>query len=72
MPSFFLNFPQPEKTVDMTIPVTIKVEPGEGPNCESSFTMSFYLPVEYQENPPKPTNPALFVEERPELTVYVQ
>ncbi|RUS79562.1 hypothetical protein EGW08_012692 [Elysia chlorotica] len=62
---------QEKKTVPMTIPVTTKVEPGEGPNCESSFTMAFYLPVEHQERPPAPTDPALFVEDRPELTVFV-
>lgn len=60
-----------KKVVDMTIPVTTKVEAGEGPNCESSFTMSFYLPKEHQKNPPKPTNPAVFVEERPEIAVFV-
>ncbi|CAL1529090.1 unnamed protein product [Lymnaea stagnalis] len=58
-------------TIEMTVPVTIKVEPGEGPACETTFTESFYIPVEHQENPPAPTNTNVFIETRPELTVYV-
>ncbi|GFO23157.1 heme-binding protein 2 [Plakobranchus ocellatus] len=62
---------QEKQNVEMTAPVTTKVIPGEGPNCESTFTMSFYIPSEHQEKPPKPINPAVFVEERPEQTVFV-
>ncbi|KAK7101865.1 heme-binding protein 2-like [Littorina saxatilis] len=57
--------------VDMTAPVTTWVDPGAGPNCESSFTVSFYIPTEHQEDPPKPTNPLVFIEDRPEFTAYV-
>lgn len=56
----------------MTAPVSTKVEPGAGPNCESTFTVSFYIPPGHQENPPKPTNPDVFIENRPEMTVFVQ
>lgn len=34
--------------IPMTAPVLTKVEPGQGPNCESTFTMSFYNPYNYQ------------------------
>ncbi|KAG7174860.1 Heme-binding protein 2-like 5 [Homarus americanus] len=43
--------------IDMTAPVTTLVQPGEGPNCENNFTMSFYVPAVHQDNPPTPTNP---------------
>ncbi|XP_050714393.1 heme-binding protein 2-like [Eriocheir sinensis] len=56
--------------VDMTAPVTILVQPGEGPNCENNFTESFYVPAAHQDNPPTPTNPDVYIEERPELHVF--
>lgn len=34
--------------IPMTAPVLTKIEPGQGPNCESTFTMSFYNPYNYQ------------------------
>lgn len=34
--------------IDMTAPVLTKVEPGQGPTCESTFTVSFYNPYKYQ------------------------
>ena len=34
--------------IDMTAPVTIFIIPGAGPNCESNFTMSFYIPDVHQ------------------------
>ncbi|XP_027221728.2 heme-binding protein 2 [Penaeus vannamei] len=56
--------------IDMTAPVTTLVIPGEGPNCENNFTESFYIPSAHQANPPKPTNPDVYIEERPELHVF--
>merc|ERR1711962_271244 len=53
--------------IAMTSPVTTFVVPGAGPNCESNFTMSFLIPEIHSEAPPAPTNPDVFVEERPEL-----
>jgi hypothetical protein len=58
--------------IDMTAPVTTRVEPGAGPNCESTFTISFFIPPEHQENPPKPKNPNVFLEERPGFEAYVR
>ncbi|XP_029984528.1 heme-binding protein 2 [Sphaeramia orbicularis] len=58
--------------VEMTAPVTGFVEPGAGPACESQFTVSFYIPEEHQENPPQPSDPDVFIEQRKEFTAYVR
>ncbi|XP_055999407.1 heme-binding protein 2-like [Ostrea edulis] len=63
---------QSEKKIEMTAPVSTKVEPGAGPNCENTFTVSFFIPPEHQENPPQPKNPDVFVEERPGFEAYVR
>ena len=55
----------------MTAPVTTKIVPGAGPNCENSFTVSFYIPKEHQDKPPKPSASDVFIEERPAMDVYV-
>ena len=34
--------------IDMTAPVIYFIVPGAGPNCESNFTMSFFIPQVYQ------------------------
>jgi hypothetical protein len=34
--------------IPMTAPVLTAINPGDGPNCESTFTMSFYNPYTYQ------------------------
>ncbi|ROT72786.1 putative heme-binding protein 2-like isoform X1 [Penaeus vannamei] len=54
----------------MTTPVTTLVIPGEGPSCGNNFTMSFYVPAAHQDNPPTPTNPDVYIEERPELHIF--
>ena len=46
----------------MTAPVATKVLPGQGPNCNSFFTRSFFIPFGNQADPPKPTNPEVFLE----------
>ncbi|KAI1897252.1 hypothetical protein AGOR_G00081400 [Albula goreensis] len=61
-----------KEKVEMTAPVTCLVNPGDGPACESNFTVSFYIPEQHQDNPPKPTDPEVFVEERKEFTVFVR
>lgn len=70
---FFLPlFVTSEVKVEMTAPVTGRVVPGDGPACESQFTVSFYIPEENQDNPPEPTDPDVFLEHRKEFTVYVR
>ncbi|XP_068198863.1 heme-binding protein 2 [Antennarius striatus] len=58
--------------VEMTAPVTGRVDPGDGPTCDSHFTVSFFLPEEHQDNPPEPSDPEVFVEHRKEFTAYVR
>ncbi|XP_016351738.1 heme-binding protein 2-like, partial [Sinocyclocheilus anshuiensis] len=57
--------------VEMTAPVSCLIEPGAGPACESTFTVSFYIPEEHQADPPKPTDPDVFIENRKEVTLFV-
>jgi hypothetical protein len=54
----------------MTAPVATRIVPGAGPNCESTFTVSFYVPEKHQAEPPRPKNKDVFIEEFPEMTVY--
>eukprot|EP00088_Acartia_fossae_P007128 TRINITY_DN13314_c0_g1_i2.p1 TRINITY_DN13314_c0_g1~~TRINITY_DN13314_c0_g1_i2.p1 ORF type:complete len:201 (-),score=36.77 TRINITY_DN13314_c0_g1_i2:115-696(-) len=55
--------------IPMTAPVTLRILPGEGPNCEGNFTMSFFIPMAFQENTPVPNNPDIYIEERPAMNV---
>lgn len=55
--------------IDMTSPVTTFIKPGAGPNCESEFTMSFYIPAIYQESPITPKSEDVYIEERDQLMV---
>ena len=57
--------------IEMTAPVITKIDPGAGPNCESSFTISFFVPVE-NVDPPAPTNPEVFHSTLPAMTVYTR
>lgn len=54
----------------MTAPVATRVVPGAGPNCESQFTISFYIPPKHQADPPKPKSSNVFIEDFPEMTMY--
>ncbi len=63
------------KTVDMTAPVLTRVSPGAGPNCNTTFTVSFFVPFDLQPPnapPPKPTNPDVFTETIPSQKVAVK
>ncbi|XP_041951074.1 heme-binding protein 2-like [Alosa sapidissima] len=58
--------------MDMTAPVTGRVEPSADPASESSFTVSFFIPQEHQADPPTPSSPDVVIENRPEITVFVR
>lgn len=58
--------------MEMTAPVSCKMEPGAGPACETTFTVSFYIPEEHQADPPKPSEADVFIENRAEFTVFVR
>ncbi|XP_015954042.1 uncharacterized protein LOC107478419 [Arachis duranensis] len=38
--------------IEMTAPVITEVSPSDGPFCESSFVVSFFVPKQNQANPP--------------------
>jgi len=59
--------------IDMTAPVLTKVIPGAGPNCNSTFIVSFFTPFLYQTaaGPPAPTNPLVYLNQLEALTVAV-
>jgi len=40
------------KKIEMTAPVITEVTPSDGPLCQSSFVVSFYVPKENQADPP--------------------
>ncbi|KAM4694972.1 heme-binding protein 2 [Discoglossus pictus] len=61
-----------KQKIEMTAPVTTYVEPGAGPACESTITVSFYVPTEQQDDPPKPSEANVFIEQRAQMTVYVR
>jgi hypothetical protein len=64
-----------EEKIPMTAPVRVAVAPGDGPFCDSNFTVSFFVPFQEEEaqdvpfehaesktqrNLPKPTDPDVF------------
>lgn len=61
--------------VPMTAPVTVYVTPGAGPYCTTNFTVSFYVPYDYQvgtgASPPQPTESDVFVNQLPDMKVAV-
>jgi len=58
--------------IPMTKPVSVRILPGEGPNCGSNFTMSFLVPHELQESAPQPTDPLVWLEDRPAFRLVAQ
>ena len=60
-----------KETIDMTAPVLVKMIPGEGPNSNSTFIVSFFTPYQSGLPPPAPTSPLVYLETMPALTVAV-
>ncbi|KAI8112970.1 hypothetical protein M9435_002976 [Picochlorum sp. BPE23] len=58
--------------IPMTSPVTIETAPSCGPFCKQNYTVSFYLPKEFQDNPPKPTDPNVHIQTKKAATVFVR
>ncbi len=56
----------------MTAPVLVRIHPGQGPFCESSYNVSFFVPFSFQNNPPQPTGAGVYTETLPEMTVAVK
>lgn len=62
---------QSKTKVPMAVPVATKIEPGQGPACESNFTILFFVPFSYQGNTPIPTDTNVSIISLPTITVYV-
>jgi hypothetical protein len=45
---------------------------GEGPNCESNYTMSFLVPSLLQDSAPAPTDASIYLESRNEFRVVAK
>ena len=58
--------------IPMTTPVSIFIEPGTGEDCESTFTMAFYVPAAFEEDTPQPTEDSVSVVEQPEFKVFTR
>lgn len=55
--------------LDMTKPIVTQIVPGS-PN--NTYTMGLYLAKQFQDDPPKPNNPELTVDEWPQRVVLVR
>jgi len=56
--------------IDMTTPVTVQRTPASG--STSRMPMCFYLTSDQQTNPPQPTEPELYIQDRPAITIYTR
>lgn len=60
-----------EEKVPMTAPVRTRIVPAAGPFCKSKFTVSFFVPFDVQKDPPKPSNPDVYINPQPAFTAFV-
>jgi len=54
--------------ISMTVPVMTEVKEG---NRNNNLKMSFYIPDDFQKDPPAPSDPSVFIEEK-EFTAFVR
>lgn len=59
------------RKVPMTAPVITRVTPAQGPFCEDNFTISFFVPFDFQAAPPAPTDEMVEIISLPPMDVYV-
>lgn len=62
----------PSSKIPMTAPVKNLITPGQGPFCGSNFTVSFFVPYEFQEDTPTPTNKDVYLSSEDATQVYVR
>uniref|UniRef100_A0A4W5RJD5 Heme-binding protein 1 n=1 Tax=Hucho hucho TaxID=62062 RepID=A0A4W5RJD5_9TELE len=58
--------------IDMTTPVTVKIEEKKKMWQSSVFTLNFLLPSDYQMTPPQPTDDSVYFTDTPDMKVYVR
>lgn len=60
----------------MTAPVSVLVEPDEEVEASgvapTRFTMAFYIPPPFDENPPRPDESDVLIEYRPEMRIFAR
>ncbi|XP_072016423.1 heme-binding protein 2-like [Amphiura filiformis] len=61
-----------EQKIEMTVPVLRKVIAGGGPACEGSIDMSFYVPPEFQDDPPTPNDANVSISRLPAQKVIAR
>ena len=57
--------------IPMATPIATKVVPGQGPACDSNFTVLLFIPFAYQSIAPAPTDPQVALVDLPAITAYV-
>ena len=57
--------------IPMATPIATKVVPGQGPACDSNFTVLLFIPFAYQSKAPAPTDPQVALVDLPAITAYV-
>jgi len=56
----------------MTTPVSTRITTGADVTEEGSREMCFAIGSAFQEGAPAPTNPLVYINERPSMTVYTR
>ena len=56
----------------MTVPVSTEWKPVESEEDQIEKTMCFYLGHKHQTSPPKPSDENVFIDTRPEMSVYTR
>ncbi|XP_077986482.1 uncharacterized protein LOC144440904 [Glandiceps talaboti] len=59
--------------IEMVLPVIRQIKYSElsKPSCDKMYKTCFYLPEEFQTNPPQPVDPRVTIEEMPPTSFYV-
>ncbi len=57
--------------IPMATPIATKVVPGQGPACNSNFTVLLFIPFAYQSKAPAPTDAQVALVDLPAVTAYV-
>jgi len=61
-----------EQSIKMTIPVSTKVSRDTSSKTIITHRMCFYIGQIYQDNPPQPNDPQVFIENRKPITIFTR